>query len=131
MASEDEIISKIRDFKEHGSPDFEKYMDFYRERFPEFYNSKLKAFENNEKQNAAKDEIFSDNKVLTNQPIFNINDGKKETNSHTTNGFNHDNGAKIDEVKPAIKKSNKKMILIIALVVIIIGAAIGAYFLLK
>lgn len=131
MASEDEIIGKIRDFKEHGSPNFEKYMNFYRERFPEFYNSKLKAFENNEKQNAAKDEIFSDNKVLTNQPIFNINDGKKETNSNTTNGFNHDNSAKTDEAKPAIKKSNKKMILIIALVVIIIGAAIGAYFLLK
>jgi hypothetical protein len=143
MASEDEIISKIKGFKEKNSPNFKKYMDFYMERFPEFYNSKLKVFEESEKQDIAKscfnpgekipkDEIFLDNKILTNQPIFNINECKKEINNHTTNGFNHNskNDAKISEVKPAAKKSNKKIILIITLIVIIIGAAIGAYFLL-
>jgi hypothetical protein len=145
MASENEIIEKIKEFKEQKNPNFEKYMNFYKEKFPDFYNSKLKIYEtfdfnskinisekkpSTEESNKEKDDVFTDSKVLTNQPIFNINEGKKETNGHTTNGFNHNGDNHEHIIVPVAKKSKKKIILIVTLVLIIIGAAIGAYLLL-
>ncbi|MFA5333312.1 MAG: hypothetical protein WC376_02350 [Candidatus Nanoarchaeia archaeon] len=150
MASEDEIIYKIKGFKEQNNPNFKKYMDFYKEKFPDFYESKLKILENYEKKGDAavpepektavdfsakvnepvveqesKDEIFADKKVLT-QPIFNINDGKKETNDNISNGIINT----VSEKPIQAKKNTKKIILIALLVLVIVGAAAGIYFLL-
>ncbi|MFA5303232.1 MAG: hypothetical protein WC393_01710 [Candidatus Nanoarchaeia archaeon] len=151
MASEDEIIYKIKGFKEQNNPNFKKYMDFYKEKFPDFYESKLKILENYEKKEDAavsetekaavdfsakvnepvveqesKDEVFADKKVLT-QPVFNINDGKKETNNTISNGITNNAASE----KPInAKKKSKKIILIALLVLVIVGAVAGVYFLL-
>ena len=149
MANESEIVEKIKSFKEQNSPNFKKYMDFYKEKFPEFYESKLKilmeegkkqeqaeyaGFDLSKKPEAEKveikketpsAEIFEDKKQLTEQPIFNVNLGKTETSSQTTNGFTHTESA-----AAPVKKSKAKIILIITLILVIIGSLVGAYFLL-
>ncbi|MDD4353384.1 MAG: hypothetical protein PHN56_02910 [Candidatus Nanoarchaeia archaeon] len=149
MANENEIIDKIKNFKEQKSPDFKKYMNFYKEKFPEFYNSKLKSFEESEisQENteinqkttfdfSSKGEVEKkENKIeiSTNEPVFNINEGKKEINNPIT-ATPAEVIPKIEkpaEIKPIAKKNNKKLIIIILITLILIGAITGTYFILK
>jgi len=139
MANEDEIIQKIRKYKEENSPNFNKYMSFYKEKFPEFYESKLKFFE--EKKNESgplfslssvssqETAVFKEGKVLGEIPIFNINNGKKEGNGENKEVVYSESVFKT-ETKPE-KKGINKIILIVTFALIIIGAVVGAYFLLS
>ncbi len=137
MASEDEIVNKIKSFKEQKSQDFEKYMNFYKEKFPDFYNSKLKEFEENNEQitQMPKEEIAQETptKPIESKPLqegsaFNLNGEKTQDTKEEARGLTlgqTTESAAAPEPAPK-KKSPLGMILIIALILALLGAAVGA-----
>ncbi|MDD2678930.1 MAG: hypothetical protein PHT91_01970 [Candidatus Nanoarchaeia archaeon] len=142
MASESEIIEKIKKFKEQGSPEFKKYMDFYKEKFPEFYKSKLMILDDKIESSAVKainpdnkeleKEFFKGGKILGETPIFNINNGKKEKNGESIKMSYDESIFKggEEETVTTKRKSNKKIIIAIIAVLIVAIGGVAAYLLL-
>jgi hypothetical protein len=132
MATQNEIIHKIMEFKEAKSPNFDVYMNFYRTKFPEFYNSKLKIFE--AKKPEENEDIFEENiqKLPANSNVFNIDNCKKEEcSSEGDLSIFKDNKGHEPEIKKIKEKKviSKKFLLIgIALIIIVLIGA-GIYFL--
>ena len=81
MASENEIIEKIKSYKENNNPNFKKFMSFYKTKFPDFYESKLKELLNETKKIEVKIEkkVESSKKIekkdeIKNTKVINNND---------------------------------------------------------